>query len=100
VIFREVANVLIFRPAGAWFIFLIANPRLKPWAAFVRRFAAGKLHDRMHSSATDFYLMSLIASSVPKSWPDGSTARATTPANASLNSGYFATKALITATLF
>jgi hypothetical protein len=31
---------LIFRPAGAWRGFAF-HPRLAPWAAFCRRFAAG-----------------------------------------------------------
>lgn len=43
------------------------------------------------------YLISLTGSMVPKSWPDGATARATIALNACLYSGYCATSALMNA---
>jgi hypothetical protein len=36
---EESASQRIFRPAGAW-LFSTFYPRLAPWAAFCRRFAA------------------------------------------------------------
>ncbi len=51
------------------------------------------------SNAENYYLISFTASIVPKSFPDGSTARATIATNPSFSSGYFAASALINAIL-